>query len=148
MSECTRNLSYFKTICQNFYLKWWFIINPLSKHWIMDPNIYTFLLTIVIRNTCQYIFVIISIKFCCLKFIKQSPRESFKWLMHKLCVLNCFSHVRIFATPRTVACQAPLSLELSRQEYWSGLLCCLPGDLPNPGIEYSGSAKIKRLDKK
>ena len=40
-------------------------------------------------------------------------------------------------TPRTTACQAPLSMELSRQEYWSGLLCPSPGDLPNPGIEPS-----------
>ena len=37
--------------------------------------------------------------------------------------------------PRTVARQAPLSMRFSRQEYWSGLLCPSPGDLPNPGIE-------------
>jgi len=34
-----------------------------------------------------------------------------------------------FATPWTVAHQAPLSMGYSRQEYWSGLLCPLPGDL-------------------
>ena len=39
------------------------------------------------------------------------------------------------ATLRTVACQAPLSLGFSRQEYWSGLPCPPPGDLPDPGIE-------------
>ena len=38
-------------------------------------------------------------------------------------------------TPWTVACQAPLSLEFSRQEYWHGLPFPSPGDLPNPGIE-------------
>ena len=38
-------------------------------------------------------------------------------------------------TPWTVACQAPLSLGFSRQEYWSGLPFPSPGDLPNPGIE-------------
>ena len=38
-------------------------------------------------------------------------------------------------TPWTVTHQAPLSLEFSRQEYWSGLACPSPGDLPNPGIE-------------
>ena len=38
-------------------------------------------------------------------------------------------------TPWTVARQAPLSVEFSRQEYWSGLPCVSPGDLPNPGIE-------------
>ena len=45
------------------------------------------------------------------------------------------SHVRLFVTPRTVACQAPLSMGFSRREYWSGLLCPPPGDLPDPGIK-------------
>ena len=40
-----------------------------------------------------------------------------------------------FATPWTVAHQAPLSMGFSRQEYWSGLPFPSPGDLPNPGIE-------------
>ena len=38
-------------------------------------------------------------------------------------------------TPWTVACQAPLSVGLSRQEYWSGLPFPLPGDLPDRGKE-------------
>ena len=38
-------------------------------------------------------------------------------------------------TPRTVARQAPLSKGFSRQEYWSGLPCPPPGDLPDPGIK-------------
>ena len=38
-------------------------------------------------------------------------------------------------TPGTVAHQAPLSMGLSKQEYWSRLPCPPPGDLPNPGIE-------------
>ena len=38
-------------------------------------------------------------------------------------------------TPWTVAHQAPLSMEFSRQEYWSGLPFPIPGDLPDPGIE-------------
>ena len=45
------------------------------------------------------------------------------------------SHVQLFVTPWTVSCQAPLFLEFSRQEYWSGLPFPLPGDLPNTGIE-------------
>ena len=52
-----------------------------------------------------------------------------------VCVLSHFSHVRLFVTPRTVAHQAPLSMEFSRQEYWSGFPCPPPGDLPDPGIE-------------
>ena len=39
------------------------------------------------------------------------------------------------ATPWTVACQAPLSMRFSRQEYWSELLFPSPGGLPDPGIE-------------
>ena len=45
------------------------------------------------------------------------------------------SRVQFFVTTWTAACQAPLSLGFSRQEYWSGLPCPPPLDLPNPGIE-------------
>ena len=45
------------------------------------------------------------------------------------------SSVQLFATPWTVACQASLSMEFSRQEYWSGLPCPPPGHLPNSGTE-------------
>ena len=52
-----------------------------------------------------------------------------------MCVLSRFSRVRLFVTPWTVACQAPLSMGFSRQEYWSGLPCPPAGDLPDSGIE-------------
>ena len=45
------------------------------------------------------------------------------------------SCVQLFATLWTAACQTPLSMGFSRQEYWSGLPCCPPGNLPNPGIK-------------
>ena len=45
------------------------------------------------------------------------------------------SCVRHFATPWTEACQAPLSMRFSRQEYWSGLPYPSPGDLPGPEIK-------------
>ena len=50
---------------------------------------------------------------------------------------KCVSHsvVSDSATPWTIAYQASLSMEFSRQEYWSGLPCPLQGDLPNPGIK-------------
>ena len=51
------------------------------------------------------------------------------------CMLSCFSHVWFFATLWTVAHQAPLSMGVSKQEYWSGLPFPLPGDLPSPGTE-------------
>ena len=50
------------------------------------------------------------------------------------------SPVQLFVTPWTVACQAPLSMEFFRQEYWSGLPCTSPGDLPNPGIKPTSPA--------
>ena len=54
---------------------------------------------------------------------------------HKVCVCVCvccvlLSCVLLFVTPWTVACQAPLSLEFSSQEYWSGLPFPSAGDLP------------------
>ena len=45
-----------------------------------------------------------------------------------------FSHVQLLGTPWTVALQVPLSMEFSRQDYWSGLPFPPLGDLPNPGI--------------
>ena len=51
-----------------------------------------------------------------------------------------FSRVRLFATPQTVAYQAPPSMGFSRQEHWSGLLFPSPGDLSDPGIKHGSSA--------
>ena len=71
-----------------------------------------------------------------------SPKDSLdhvKIQKHNRCSVysESVSHsvVPIFATPWTVAHQAPLSIGFSRQEYWSGLPFPSPGDLPNPGIE-------------
>ena len=60
-----------------------------------------------------------------------------KW---KCWSLSC---VRFFVAPWVVACQAPLSMALPRQEHWSGLPYPSPGDLPNPGIE-PGSPALQR----
>ena len=49
--------------------------------------------------------------------------------------VQSLSCVQLFVTPWTVAHQAPLSVGFSRHEYYSGLPCPSPGDLPNPGIE-------------
>ena len=57
------------------------------------------------------------------------------------CVL---SHVQLFVTPWTVALQAPLSMEFSRQKYWSGLPFPSPEDLPNPGIKPMSPASSDR----
>ena len=51
------------------------------------------------------------------------------------CVLSPFSRVQLFVTLWTIACQAPLSMGFSMQDYWSGLPFPTPGNLPNPRIE-------------
>ena len=63
-----------------------------------------------------------------------------------VCVLSRFGHVQLFATLWTVARQAPLSMGLSRQEYWSGLPRPPPGDLPSPGIEPASPEALALAD--
>ena len=46
----------------------------------------------------------------------------------------------LFATPETIACQAPLSMGFPRQEHWSGLPFPAPGDRPNSGMELQSPA--------
>ena len=62
----------------------------------------------------------------------------------RACMLSHFSRVRLFVTLWTIAHQTPLSRELSRQEYWSGLplewVVPPARDLLNPGIKYMSSA--------
>ena len=66
-----------------------------------------------------------------LKVGQVMPQISYR-IFDQVKLLSC---VQLFATPWTVAYQAPLSMEFSRQEYWSGLPFPSPGDLPHPGIE-------------
>ena len=55
------------------------------------------------------------------------------------------SHVRLFATPRTVALQPPLSMGFPRQAYWSGLPFPSPGDLPDSVMESASPALAGRF---
>ena len=63
-----------------------------------------------------------------------SPKKSTRFIHVKSVKCESLSRVQL-CNSMTVACQAPLSMELSRQEYWSGLPFPSPGDLPDPGIE-------------
>ena len=79
---------------------------------------------------------------CFLKPTKKKKKEkskisqvSEKWKWHSVVSNSVSPH-------ETVACQAPLSMGFSRQEYWSGLPCSSLVDLPNPGIE-PGSPALK-----
>ena len=67
--------------------------------------------------------------------VRFMPYQEMRCLSHFMCMLSHFSHVQLFVTLWTIAHQAPLSMEFSRQEYWSGLPFPSPGDLPSPGIE-------------
>ena len=60
---------------------------------------------------------------------------AFQRLCVCVCLLSCFSRVQLCVTLWTAACQATLFMGFFRQEYWSGLSCPPPGDLPNPGIK-------------
>ena len=61
--------------------------------------------------------------------------RTLEWVAISSFMLSHLNCVRLFATLRTAAHQAPLSTGFSRQEYWSGLPCPPPGDLSDPGIE-------------
>ena len=89
------------------------------------------------------------------RFSSVALLELFLFLLFALCYLllgrtvmtnlkvkkvKSLSRARFFATPWTVAHQAPPSMGYSRQEYWSGLPFPSPGDLPDPGIEYRSPA--------
>ena len=75
---------------------------------------------------------------------KQQHLKFLKWIYLPKRVkekkVKSLSRVQLFATPWTVAYQAPPSLGFSRQEYWSGLPFPSPRDFPNPGIEHGSPA--------
>ena len=110
----------------------WNFFNPLIEkrpgqkfqafyNWIIHP----------VKGKKDELFSKISLKF------EKMNQDQFIFsfdFMHA-CVLSCFSHIQLFVILWTVACQGPLSMGFSRQEYWSGLPSPPPGDLPNPGIE-------------
>ena len=68
-------------------------------------------------------------------FLLNWQADSLPLSHQRACMLSHFSCAQLLVTPRTVAHQAPLSMGFSRQEYWSGLPCPPPGNLPNPEIK-------------
>ena len=75
---------------------------------------------------------------CCCYFTKNWECIKSYWLQadaHCACMLSHFNRVLLFVTLWTIACQAPLSMGFSRQEYWSGLPCPPPENLPDPEME-------------
>jgi len=74
-----------------------------------------------------------AVKKLCSKWKISCKSWKLKYLL--ACVLSRFSHDWLFMTLWTVDHQAPLSMGFSRQQYWNGLPCPPPRDLPDPGIE-------------
>ena len=72
-------------------------------------------------------------EFLCSHFNIEDEREKATFSVLLLVIVP--SYIQLFVTPWSVACQAPLSMEFSGQEYWSGPPLPTPGDLPNPRIE-------------
>ena len=74
---------------------------------------------------------------------QQKPIQHCKDTRH-LCLLSCAG---LFVTPWTVAHQAILSMEFSKQEYWSDLPVPIPGDLPNPEVKPGNPYQLHHLGK-
>ena len=92
----------------------------------------------LLSAVCFYLFLTVP---CGLRDLSSPPRNRTYTLSSEitefwpLLCAQMLSHVQLCATPWTVAHQSPLSMGFSRQDSWSGLLCPLPGDLPDPGIK-------------
>ena len=69
--------------------------------------------------------------------VKEVPFQTSSKMLRCMLTLSC---VRFFLTPGTIIHQVPLSMEFSRQEYWSRLPCPPAGDLPDPGIKPTSPA--------
>ena len=96
--------------------------------------------TLFWKDICTPMFI--TALFTIAKIWKQSkcpPTD--EWIKQLWCTWKwkSFSRVWLLSTQWTAACQAPLSMELSKQEYWSGWPFPSPGDLPNPEIEPQSS---------
>ena len=70
-----------------------------------------------------------------MELLKVCYFQSWENVHYIMLLLLHFNSVWLCVTPWTVACQAPLSMKFSRQEYWSGLPCHPPEDLPDSGIQ-------------
>ena len=83
-----------------------------------------------------YLSILLSVLYCLNYWCVVSLKSVLVlWFSYSFVKVKSLSHVQLFATPWTVACQAPSSVGFSRQEYWSGLPFPSLGDFPDPGIE-------------
>ena len=139
------NLHWHIIITQSTYFTIWFTLGiaccmcSLSRVWLCDPMDWG------TDSSVRGIFPGKNTGVGCHLLLQGSSNLCYLSLLHcKQTLYHCASHVQLFATPWTVAHQAPLSMGFSRQEYWSGLPFPSPGDLPNPGIE-PGSLHCRQM---
>ena len=104
-----------------FYIPQIYLVSLIPRS-NQSPSSADFLLNITWLYQCLFITAVIPLV------------ESLN-IFQQCAVLSHFSRVWLFVTPWTAARQTPLFMEFSRQEYWSGLPCPPPGDLPNPEIK-------------
>ena len=108
---------------------WWATVHRVTKSWTWLKQ----LSTAQHRWSQNYVLPL---------RVKTPIREQRNFCKRRICIwflkaewVKSLSCVRLFATPWTVACQAPPSMGFSRQEYWIGLPFPSPGDLPDAGIK-------------
>ena len=106
------HMTYFRNFAFNFILKW-----KESKLWFYH----------LLYQSSDHMFS----EYCWEMWGHKRRLAAFEYV--RWSELKMLSHVWVFVTSWIVACQTPLSIELSRPEYWSGFPS--PGDLPNPGME-------------
>ena len=93
----------------------------------------------LIQKECRKVWLIYKAPTSRIKYVYLKPEvvgTSIILHIRKMCVhAQLLSQVHLFSTPWPVAHQDPLSMGFSRQQYWNGLPCPPPGDLPHPGTE-------------
>ena len=105
-----------------FHEDWW--ISPFD-----NPDSFQYIPSFFPKSLWMGSYSFQSNDFCLMISDKDQNR------LHVCACAQLLSGVQLFVAPETVAHQAPLSMEFSRQEYWCGLPLPAPGDLPDPGIE-------------
>ena len=122
-------------------------IKLVSAFWNTDERLILKIHWVYHKHTLNYIIlctdneprVVCLHRKCYVLFFTENELVGWWWFMMCACVLG---RVRLFATPWTIACQAPLSVGFPRQEYWSGLPFPLSGYLHHPGIDPTSLASL------
>ena len=125
---------------------WHAAVHGVAKSWILLRDGTTTISSLcslapVQTSSMAFVTVLLCVSLfpCQLWILKEAPSLNCQSILNTILgTCSSFGRVQLFVTPRTVASQAPLSMEFSRQEYWSGLSFFLQGTFPtqgsNPGL--------------